>query len=204
MPTILTRAQWGALPGSVGKFGKMPGPVSKIWAHHSVTPSNVTPKVAAKTLENIGMTRFGVFSYTFAIHPDGTIIEGCGWDFRGAHTAGQNSMSYGFVFVGNYVTETLSKAQIESFRWLVADGKKRGRISSAAVIDGHQRASGAATACPGGNVMAKLPELRKPLPTRNTFKVTATKTRKITGGKKARAWAMTMRLRGFNTRIKEL
>jgi hypothetical protein len=39
---------------------------------------------------------------------------------------------------------------------------------------------------------------------RNKFRVTARKTRVITGGKRARAWAALMRGRKFTTTIKEL
>jgi hypothetical protein len=182
---IVSRTEWGARSDSRGKFGKMSGPVSKVWAHHSVTPSTVTARQAAKTLESIGMSRFGVFSYSFAIHKDGTILEGAGWNYVGAHTAGQNSSSYGFVFIGNYENEKLSAGQIKAFQWLVSEGKKRGKINRGASIDGHRNASGAATACPGRNVIAELPELRKPPKNRWVVSGVKRKKRTVTGRAKA-------------------
>jgi hypothetical protein len=205
MPRLLSRSDWGARPDSVDSQGKMPGAVSKIWAHHSVTPISERAKKAAKRLESIGMTRFGVFSYSFAIHRSGTIIEGCGWDFIGAHTAGQNSTSYGFVFIGNYETDELDPRQIDSFQWLIAEGKRRGKITASPTIDGHQKASGAATACPGRNVMAKLPELREPFREKKSWLVRGVKKRRrvVKGHKRARTVRAAWKTLGYDVTITE-
>lgn len=205
MPTIVKRSSWGARSDSVGRFGKMPGPVSRVWAHHSVTPASEAPKAAAKRLEAIGMSRFGVFSYSFALHKSGAILEGAGWDFVGAHTGGHNSSSYGFVFVGNYETDTLTDEQIESFQWLVQHGKMLGKIKASATIDGHQKASGAATACPGRNVMAMLPALRRPASEPKSWLVRGVKRRRrvVKGFKRARAVKATWKALGYDVTITE-
>jgi hypothetical protein len=146
-----------------------------------------------------------VFSYSFAIHRSGTIIEGAGWDFAGAHTAGQNSTSYGFCFIGNYETDTLSAEQIESFKWLVARGKSLGKINASVAIDGHQKAAGAATACPGRNVMAKLSVLREPFrePKFWVVKGVKRKRRVVKGFKRARTVKAAWKLLGFEVTITE-
>jgi hypothetical protein len=163
---IVKRSEWGADPNSVGAFGKMPlGSVSEVNVHHTVTPSSEAPFAAMKRLESIGMSRFGVFSYSFAIHKDGTILEGTGWKWVGAHTGGRNSSSYGIVFIGNYETEQPTTKQIESFRWLISKGTQRGKrllrgIHPGADIWPHQKWK--ATACPGRNVIAQLAALSEP------------------------------------------
>jgi hypothetical protein len=78
---ILTRREWGASvsPGYARGEG-----ISEVWMHHSVTIADddysfegVNDVVKdMKEIERIGKSRFGVFPYSFCIHPSGVVGEG--------------------------------------------------------------------------------------------------------------------------------
>lgn len=158
---IIPRSEWGAKHAA--GFGPAPLPAQGVWAHHSVTlaPDLVAPydddAAAVRTLERIGQQRFGGgISYTFAITPAGLVFEGHGVARRGAHTKGLNTTHRAIVFVGNYETAQLTPEQVESAAWLLAHGYLSGWWKAAKFVGGHKGAPGAATSCPGRNVMSAL------------------------------------------------
>lgn len=158
--TIITRTQWGANPTSLPPVG-MSLPASRVFIHHSVTAVSSDPLADQRVIERIGLQRFGQFSYSYNIHPrDGEILEGCGLR-RGAHTAGQNSSSFGICWVGDYTHRVPKVQQLDATRWLIYELKRRGMLRADAMILGH-RDTGFATACPGAKLHAMLTTLRKP------------------------------------------
>jgi hypothetical protein len=147
---MLLRAEWG-MPGPVG----LPMKSSRgLWLHHSVTRATSDPVQDARQIARIGVQRFGRMSYSFVVHPDGTILEGQNGHV-GAHTRGQNSTSQAICCVGNFENDPVTDEMVRSIRLLVAQ--------FGPLLGGHRDAPGAATACPGRNLVARLPELRIPL-----------------------------------------
>lgn len=100
-------------------------------------------------------------AYSFVIFPSGRVYEGRGWGIVGAHTEGQNSVSHGICFVGNFETEQPTMAAIDAGRRLIHRGKERAFIRSRGFVRGHRDAPGAATACPGDHLYEKLSRIRK-------------------------------------------
>jgi hypothetical protein len=148
---MLSRAEWG-MPGPLGpKMASSRG----LWLHHSVTRATSNPKADATQIARIGIQRFGRLSYSFIVHPDGTILEGQNGHV-GAHTRGQNSTTQAICCVGNFETDVVTPEMVEAIRLLVRD--------FGPLLGGHRDAPGAATACPGRNLQALVPVLRVPLP----------------------------------------
>jgi hypothetical protein len=144
---MLSRKQWG-MPGPLGpKMASSNG----LWLHHSVTKATADPVRDARQIANIGIQRFGRMSYSFVVHPDGTILEGQNGHV-GAHTRGQNSTTQAICCVGNFETDPVTAEMVASIRLLVRD--------FGPLLGGHRDAPGAATACPGRNLQGRLPELR--------------------------------------------
>jgi hypothetical protein len=148
---MLSRAEW-RMPGPLG-----PKMVSSrgLWLHHSVTRATGNPVADARQIANIGIQRFGRLSYSFIVHPDGTIFEGQNGHV-GAHTRGQNSTSQAICCVGNFENDPVTPEMVAAIRLLVRD--------FGPLLGGHRDAPGAATACPGRNLFGRIPELRVPLP----------------------------------------
>lgn len=139
----------------------MPGPLGPamresrgLWLHHSVTKASSDPVEDARQIARIGISRFGRMSYSFVVHPDGTILQGQDGHV-GAHTRGQNSTSQAIVCVGNFEKDQPTPEMIRAIRRLVAD--------QGPLLGGHRDAPGAATACPGASLYVRLDVLRSPL-----------------------------------------
>lgn len=167
-PRIVPIEEWG---GTRNNWGRMNLPAHAIWVHHSVTTATNDPYADFRVLNRIGSGNgHGGISYSYAIHPDGTIGEGQGTN-RGAHTGGNgcdgspwgwNPCSFGVCFVGNLMNDPLTDAAIQAFWYL------RDHLINEGVLEpgeyptgGHQEAPGNSTACPGTNVMSSLPSLRE-------------------------------------------
>ncbi len=148
---MLLRVEWG-MPGPVGP--RMSRPSRGIWLHHSVTPATGSPVNDARRIANIGIQRFGRMSYSWVVHPDGTILEGQAGHV-GAHTRNQNSTSQAIVCVGNFENDPVTDEMVRSIRLLVGE--------FGPMLGGHRDAPGAATACPGRNLWARMGELSVPL-----------------------------------------
>lgn len=157
---IVSRQEWGANPRSL-PAAKMRLPATAVFVHHSVTAVTNNPHADMRAIERIGLTRFNQFSYSHVIHPkNGEILEGCGLR-RGAHTAQENSTSFGICWAGNYDERQPKIQQVDSTRWLIGELKRQGHLRVNAKILGH-RDTGFATACPGSKLYAMLDTLRKP------------------------------------------
>lgn len=135
-------------------------PALDVFLHHSVTTVTNFPYKDTKLIENIGIQRFGQMSYSYLVHPNGTILEGAGTK-TGAHTAKRNSTSFGLCLIGNYSYTKPTDAQIKSVRWLVYHLKEeRNILRDSAVLTPHRSVE--STACPGDSAMSVLAQLRAP------------------------------------------
>jgi len=160
---LLTRAEWGASPSSLSPY-QMRLPAVGVYLHHSVTifdddgSYTSTDDVASdmREIERIGLQRFGRYSYSYNSHPSGIVGEGQG-DLVGAHTQNFNSTTFGYCFIGNYMNDPVTDAQVEAFgiwwRWKVSQGA----LSPDAYVKFHRDVKD--TACPGDNVVARYWDL---------------------------------------------
>lgn len=92
---------------------------------------------------NLGWSGVG---YNFYVRKDGTIWEGRGLEYIGAHSTNNNSTSIGICAEGNFEHDIMSNAQKDALVWLVAYCLKE---YPNCAIKGHRNLQ--ATACPGRN-----------------------------------------------------
>jgi hypothetical protein len=158
---IVSRATWKVLEEQARP--KMSLPAREVWLHHSVTGATGDPYADMRAIQRIGIQRFGYFSYSWAAHPSGMVLEGQGLRI-GAHTAKRNSISFGVVLIGDYTRRKPTPEQIESIRqlidWLQDEGHLRRGVYP---TGGHRDANGGtSTACPGNMAYPVIPQLRQP------------------------------------------
>ena len=178
MPTIFTRAQWGADESIRDKTSLRYGTVSAGFVHHTVNANDYTEAQVPGIMRSIyayhvrsrGWSDIG---YNFLVDRFGRIWEGRygGVDKNvvGAHTLGYNQYSFAMSAIGNFETVDAPDVMLQSygalFAWkLAANGvdpasmsQQVGR-STFAAINGHRDAG--STACPGRYLYAKIPTIR--------------------------------------------
>lgn len=155
---IVGRAEWGArypLPKD-----PMVLPARALYLHHTVTPVTPHPYADMRLVEDVGARRFGHISYSYVVHPDGTVMEGCGLR-RGAHTEGRNSTSFGVALIGNYDERNPTVWQMDGVRALVAHLITAGALRYGVYPTGGHR-DVKATACPGAKAYRLLDLMRLP------------------------------------------
>lgn len=157
---IVARTVWGAKPASLPRLD-MRLPATQVFIHHSVTGVTSDPYADMRAIEAVGLQRFGQFSYSYCVHPTGTILEGCGTG-RGAHTAQKNSTSFGICHIGNYEERNPTIQQIEATRQLIGWLEEQGYLIPGADVVGHRDVFGTETACPGQKLYAVLDMIRQP------------------------------------------
>ena len=161
MPEFLSLGEWG---GTSAGRPFVAQPVPRLWVHHSVTNRTGNPAADFRAVNQIGLSNgHGGISYSYVIEGD-TIGEGQGLRI-GAHTAvpghDENPYSFGVCFIGNFNNDTLTDADVNSFRWL-RDVHLAGVLVADPPTDGHRNAPGQSTACPGNDTMLRLDDLRAP------------------------------------------
>jgi len=96
--------------------------------------------------------------YHFVIRKDGTVEIGRPLDYVGAHAYGFNGHTIGIHLSGNFEIGEPTKEQIESLAKLLADLTEMYSLENTSqYIVGHRDLM--ATACPGENLYAMLPEI---------------------------------------------
>jgi hypothetical protein len=183
------RKIWGRITPLANYVAMTIQPVKEAWIHHTVTAMSAAyfnalkkersatskserrrwrriavkmEKAHMRFLEEIAIGRgFDGVSYTDVVFPSGRVYVGRGFQKVGAHTYGRNSVSYGIVVVGNFETEKPTGRALKGVAFTIRKGKRWHRISKTVKIDGHYRAPGASTACPGRNLKAELDTIRR-------------------------------------------
>lgn len=178
------RKAWGRIVPLANYAYMTARPVAEVWIHHSVTnmPNDYLlllkkakagnrkanrkarrmEKAHNRYLEEVAIDRgFDGISYTDVVYPSGRVYMGRGFQRIGAHTYGRNSFSYGIVFVGNFELGPPSERAIKGAKFTINKGQKWHRIRKGCKVDGHRNAPGAATACPGRYLMARVPEIHE-------------------------------------------
>lgn len=166
---IVPIEEWGGTPNN---WPSMTIPAEALWIHHSVTTPTEDAFADFRVLDRIGRNQgHGGISYSYVIHPNGTIGEGQG-SRRGAHTGGNgcggsgygwNPCSFGVCFVGNYMDMAPTPESLEAFRWLRDVLLYVGALQPGEYpTGGHRDAPGNSTACPGNILYEVIPLLRQP------------------------------------------
>jgi hypothetical protein len=154
---IISRAKWGArAPKGRSKISL---PTPRLWIHH--TADNAAGAAGMRAIQNDHMDNrdFLDIGYSFVIdNADGKIYEGRGAGIEGGHTEGDNSQSHAICVMGNFMNITPSAEAIDSIVALARHGHDQGWWTP--TCGGHRNAPGAATECPGDNLLARLDDIR--------------------------------------------
>jgi hypothetical protein len=140
---------WGSPP-------RFRGPAEGVVVHHSVTNAGSDAKAAARIVEHVIHRRggFSMIAYSYLLHPDGTVFEGRGSDYRnganrndkGGRFANSNTVSV--CCIGDYRTDRITQPQQQAFARLMSDLRRDGIITVDAELLAHRDL--AYTQCPAG------------------------------------------------------
>ncbi|WP_181312319.1 FG-GAP-like repeat-containing protein [Nocardioides campestrisoli] len=178
MPTIFSRAQWGADEKIRHKSSLRYGSISAGFVHHTVNANDYTAdqvpgiirSIYAYHVKSRGWSDIG---YNFLVDRFGRIWEGRfgGVDKAvvGAHTLGYNDYAFAMSAIGNFETVQPSAEMIAAYGQLFAwklglhgvnPASKSQQVGKKVfpAINGHRDAG--STACPGRYLYAQLPAIR--------------------------------------------
>ncbi len=171
MIEIIPRSAWTTRSVS------LPGidcPTPNSWLHHLAGALSPDASFAelCQVLRNaeafhIGSRGYSAIGYSFAVSLSGRVFEGRGACKYGAHTGnlGQNRVSHGIVWMGNFDVQQPSMAMVEATRQLLARLEADGVLlpSNIHPTGGHRDVGsyfGGGTACPGKFAYPYIPILR--------------------------------------------
>ncbi len=157
---VLPRSSWTSEPS---RCTTVENHFYRVAIHHTATPST-NPEARLRQIEAYERgSGYCDIAYNFAIAPDGRVFEARPLPHMSAATLHNNTGSISVVFIGYYhppVNEQLSEAQVASASRLLSTlGRLHPIPLDAAHILGHRQHPGQNTACPGDNVVARLPEI---------------------------------------------
>ncbi|MFC6999737.1 peptidoglycan recognition protein family protein [Rufibacter roseus] len=166
---IVTRAEWGAAAPVLPMKEHSP---TKITIHHTAVKQapQKTLQEKLKGLQKFSQERapladgrmkeqWADIPYHFYITADGTIGEGRELKYTGDSNTPYDPTGHVLIVLeGNFQVETVTPIQFQNLVNLIKAVAKRWNIS-ADKISGHK--DNASTACPGDNLYALLPQLRK-------------------------------------------
>lgn len=134
-------------------------PAQELYIHHTVTKPTKSAFADFRTVQRVAFSRdFDDTSYSYLIHPDGTIGEGRGL-FIGAHTKGLNHKVLAFAFVGNYSEMEPTPEQISASRWLKRHLQDEGALVKDCPCRGHRDNPNSPSECPGNKLYRRIPEI---------------------------------------------
>ena len=140
---VVSRREWGAKPAKA-TTPLQPARVTMFVLHHTTGSYRGARTVRQIQAFHQGPERgWSDVGYNFLIGDDGTVYEGRGWGFVGAHARGENSRSIGVAYVGDGsrpVPDAAKRAILELL------GEAEDRFGSLRQV-GHRDVG--ATSCPG-------------------------------------------------------
>ena len=129
MPTIITRAQWGANEALRRAGPTYSGTIKAAFLHHTVTSNSYTPEESAQQVRNLygwfvkGL-RYSDLAYNVLVDRFGRLYEGRagGMDQAviGGHTAGFNSETFAVSAIGNFQSKDLPPEEMAAIDESVA------------------------------------------------------------------------------------
>lgn len=160
--TIIPRATWGArhADGDLTLAHLATG----VALHHDAGANLAATATAAqeqarmRQIEQTGQnrTRAGIGYRGVVVFPSGRAYQGASWNRRGAHVGGHNSDVVAICFAGNFETVQPTAAALATAAAIMREGRGRW-FAHDAVLRPHSHWT--ATACPGGNLASRLPEI---------------------------------------------
>ena len=126
-----------------------------LFLHHSVTPASKDICHDFRVVEAVGVKRFGYGSYNYLMHPSSVIGQMRGGEI-GAHTGGWNSRGPSLCFVGNYENKGVTHDMIKAACHFADALRKFNVLADKFLVLPHRQVPGAATACPGRNIINQL------------------------------------------------
>lgn len=164
MPRYVPRSEWAARPPRREAPWFPDSAYVGMEAHHTVTSSRVSAAQTARNVQNMHMDTNGWLDifYAFLIHPDGTVVEGRGWNRTqgpDVQVRGLDGRTYHFlpvVFIGDYRTDHLTPEAVASWHWLRSILLARNPGATQVRYHGQR----AATACPGPHIIGRMADLQ--------------------------------------------
>lgn len=151
---LVGRSGWGARAPKQPPV-RIAEPVGHLFLHHSASSDGGPETIRAIQRFHQETRQWTDIAYTVLYSPrHRTFFEGRGVGIAGAHTRGYNRTSHALCVLGNYELEPVPVHVIEDLatfaRWHHAAGH------GPATYTAHRAAAGAATACPGKNLVALI------------------------------------------------
>lgn len=146
MPTIITRAQWGARSPKATPVRVSPSSRTGFMTHYSGANKLQT----VRSIQNYCMDNrgFNDIDYNFLVDYKGNIYEGRGWDVVGSHVANNNTPNIGVCAIG--VDADITDAQKSAIAWLYAQANARCKKTLKKLVHSDL----ASTSCPGSKLRA--------------------------------------------------
>lgn len=168
---IRPRAFW--LARKAKAVTEMTRPIGVVYIHHTAgaAPPNLPQSKVRieqqgegsvlRATQNYHMDTLGWsdIAYNILIAPSGRAYKGRGWYRVGAHNDGENSSSYGICVMGNFDAVAATDRIVDGIVRVIKRGQARGHLTKTVFVKGHRDSD--ATSCPGKNLYARLPEIRR-------------------------------------------
>lgn len=165
----MNRAAWHAR-NPVSQAQDWKGKLDYVFIHHTagVYPNNTGEEIRtmqgleAYALDSLG---YSDITYNWLIAPSGTVYEGRGFDKKSAATNEMNDVSRSICVMGNFMNDKdnmlINEAIVECIKYNV--GHDQLVDGYPLIILGHRDnpKHPKATACPGDNLYAALPEIKE-------------------------------------------
>lgn len=155
---IHTRDDWGARKPTK-KWKKLKLPIGEAVIHHGGVAAHGDGGALMRAAQAYDMDSrgWGDIGYNYGISPDGQIYEGCGL-LAGAHVLGHNTDTIGIICFGDYRSGPVPNEVPLAAGALIGHLHVTGALADGFWVVGHLDL--AATACPGGQLYLRLPEIR--------------------------------------------
>ncbi|XP_016840423.1 peptidoglycan-recognition protein LC isoform X6 [Nasonia vitripennis] len=149
---FVQRSQWrGRQPKRAAQPLRV-HPPKKVIIYHTVTGFCSTKLKCSQIVRGIQEFHmdeqdYADIGYNFLIGGDGRVYVGRGWGVVGAHTYGQNSISIGVAFIGDYRYRNPTLQQVDAANKLFEIGVQEKELAEDYKVLGHRQV--AVTASPG-------------------------------------------------------
>lgn len=139
---IVSRAEWKANPAR-STTRLRPERVNKFVLHH--TTGTYAGRSTVRSIQRFhqGTRKWADIGYNFLVSPRGTVYEGRGWGFQGAHARGHNSESVGVAYIGDGSRKVPEAAKLSILALFEEAEERFGPLTRLAHRDV------GSTACPG-------------------------------------------------------
>jgi hypothetical protein len=151
---LIRRETWGAAPPK-GRPLAIPTPVASLFLHHSAGPDGGSDVLRGIQKFHQNSRGWSDIAYTWLYSVQNRMwYEGRGPGVAGGHTRNHNRTSHAVCVLGNYETATLPDTAVADLaEWAAWHSTAWG----AGTYRPHREVG--ATACPGKNIIARLPEI---------------------------------------------